>query len=311
MKRIAPIETWLKKFVQELGLRLGRGEILQSSIIIAYYVLFGFFPLLMIFGNLLPFFHIDSRPIAQYLDFMLPAELSKLVMPIIRTLLYKKSTGSLSFGVIVAVWSFSCLINAIRIGMNRLYGVHQTELHLPMSNFLWTRTITVALTGLLIAVLLVLIFVLTFGNDIIDFLAPIFHFSLRGYETFRSYRWPALIAVLFVADFFLNWLLPNIKVQKRTLWPGVLVTVLGWILLSYGFRLYLHNFNLSWYSYGAVGTFIIFMLWLNVSAIVFLFGTALNAAADRVKYKRIRYSAGRLAEKLRRKYPGKQNGKQV
>lgn len=308
MKKHA-LEVKLKKYVQELGLRLGRGEILQSSIVIAYYVLFGFFPLLMIFGNLLPFFHIDSRPIAKYLSLILPTELSDLVMPIIRSLLYQRSTGFLSFGVVIAVWSFSCLINAVRIGMNRLYGVHQTELRLPMSNFLWTRTITVALTGLLIAVLFVFIFVLTFGNDIVDFLAPIFHFSLRGYETLRSYRWPALGALLFVTDFFLNWLLPNIKVKKRTLWPGVIVTVVGWVLLSYGFRLYLHNFNLSWYSYGVVGTFIIFMLWLNVSAIVFLFGTAINAAADRVKYKRIGYSAGRLAEKWRQTHASRQNGK--
>lgn len=78
----------LRKYVQEVGLRLGRGEILQSSIVIAYYILFGFFPLLMIFGNLLPFFHIDSRPIAQYLSLILPSELSDLVMPMIRSLLY-------------------------------------------------------------------------------------------------------------------------------------------------------------------------------------------------------------------------------
>jgi membrane protein len=58
----------------------------------------------------------------------------------------------------------------------------------------------------------------------------------------------------------------------------------------------LKNFPVKWENYGIVGTFIIFMLWLNLLAILLLFGTAVNVSLDQLRYGPATYSNGPLAE---------------
>jgi membrane protein len=289
----------VRRFIKRLSLVLGQGEILQSSVIIAYYVLFGLFPLIMVIGNILPLLKIDTQPIADYLSFIFPQEVSNYVMPIVDTLLKTQSTGYMSIGLVAYIWSFSCFINAIRIGMNRLYGVHKVELRLPLANFLWTRALTVITSALLIMIFMIVIIMFGFGDQAVRFLAPIFHFSLKGYYWLRRYRWPVVIAVLFLTAWYLNWALPNINSRRRVLLPGTITTVAGWLLLSALFSFYLNNFNLTWENYGIVGTLIIFMLWLNLCAIILLFGTSCNAVLQEMRFGRVKYSVSALSDYLR------------
>ena len=117
----------ISDFFLTLRTILSQGEIIDSSIVIAYYILFSIFPIIIIIGNVLPLFHIDTAPIAKYLNLIFPDQVSSFIMPIINSLLKTTSTGYISFGIILAIWSFSNLVNAIRLGENRLYGVHKVE----------------------------------------------------------------------------------------------------------------------------------------------------------------------------------------
>lgn len=280
---------------------LGQGEIFQSSIVIAYYILFSIFPIIIIVGNVLPLFHIDTAPIADYLSLVFPDTVSDFIMPIINSLLKNNSTGYISFGIVIAVWSFSNLVNAIRIGMNRLYGVHAIELKLSFLSFLWTRSFTVLLTALMIIVFTAISLAMIFGQQVLEFLRPIFSFSVGEIKKIFSYRYPVVIIMMVVAVAYLNFVLPNIKLRKRIIWPGVGLTVLGWWALSYLFGFYLHNFPISWENYGIVGTFIIFMLWLNIISLLLLLGTSINATVTRMKYGQLEYSSGRVASYIQQK----------
>lgn len=280
---------------------MSEGEITQSAIVIAYYILFSIFPIIIIVGNILPLFNIDTSPISDYLKVILPDEISKFILPIVKSLLETHSTGYISFGIIFAIWSFSNLVNAIRVGMNKLYDVHRTELKLSILNFLWTRSITVLLTALMIIVFTGLSLVLIFGQQILDLLSPIFSFSIGEIKKIFSYSYPVVLLMMIIAVAYLNFVLPNIKVKKRVTWPGVFVTVIGWILLSFGFSFYLHNFPISWENYGIVGTFIIFMLWLNLASLSLLIGTSVNATIVRGRYGKVEFTAGRLASMIQEK----------
>lgn len=289
------------RFFLTLRTILSQGEIFASSIIIAYYILFSIFPIIIIIGNVLPLFHIDTVPIAQYLNLVFPDQVSKFIMPIINSLLKTTSTGYISFGIIFAIWSFSNLVNAIRLGENRLYGVHQVELKLSMLNFIWTRAITFVFTGLLIMVFTVVSLALVFGQQLLNFFGPIFHLPLSEINKIFSYRYPVVILVMMLALWYLNYVLPNIKLKKRVIWPGVFVTIAGWLALSFLFSFYLHNFPITWENYGIVGTFIIFMLWLNIGAVLYLFGVGVNAAIVRNRVGQVEYSAGRIASFIQEK----------
>lgn len=288
----------LPKRLQHFSIAFSRvfsqGEITQNSIIIAYYLLFSIFPIIILIGNILPLFNIDTRPIAQYLQYILPSEVSSFVLPIINTLLKTHSSGFISFGIILAIWSFSGLINSIRIAMNRIYGVHNKEKGQPWWYTIISRTLSFWLTALMVLLFEAVIFVLTFGRQIMEFLAPIFNFSLKWVNRIESYRWPGIILMLLVIIFYLYYVLPNIRTKKRTVWPGALTTMISWLALSYFFGIYMRYFGTRWQNYGIVGSFIIFMLWLNIIALLFLFGVCLNASIDLLKYGPAKYGRNSL-----------------
>lgn len=295
----------LNSFYKKFSSVVSEGEVFQSSIVIAYYILFSIFPIIIIVGNVLPLLHINTAPIADYLEIIIPDQVSKFIMPIINSLLKNNSTGYISFGIVLAIWSFSNLVNAIRIGMNRLYGVHAIELKLSLLSTIWTRSITIFLTTLMILVFSAISLAMIFGQQVLDFLRPIFSFSFEEIKKIFSYRYPVVSLVMIVAVAYLNYFLPNIKLKKRIIWPGVTFTVIGWWIFSSLFSFYLHNFPISWENYGIVGTFIIFMLWLNIISLLLLLGTSINAAICRLKFGDLNYSAGRIASYIQEKRHGK------
>ncbi|MBC6360602.1 YihY/virulence factor BrkB family protein [Lactobacillus apis] len=283
-------------FYKTVSNKFTQGEVLTSAISIAYYVLFSIFPLIIIIGNILPLFHINTAPIASYLKLIFPDRIAKFIMPIIDSLLKSNSTGYISFGILLAFWSVSSFVNAIRIGMNRIYGVREVELKQKWQITVWTRSITIFLTNLMILIFALLILTFIFGQQVLEFLRPIFSLSVGEIEKIFSYRYPVVIITLIGALYYLNYFLPNIKLKKRVIWPGVFTTLIGWVALSWLFSYYLHNFHISWENYGIVGTFIIFMLWLNIASILFLVGTCVNAAIVTMNYGEVSYSVGHLAE---------------
>lgn len=293
--------TRLKEFYPIFAEKISKGEITVSSIVIAYYILFSIFPIIIIVGNILPLFHIDINPIADYLRMVFPDRVSDFIMPIIKSLLKSNSTGYISFGIIFAIWSFSSLVDAIRVGMNRIYGVHKVELRQSVLMGIWTRGFSILLTTLMILVFTAVALVFIWGQAILEALKPYLEISVTEIQKILSYRYPVVIIIMIIAVWYLNFMLPNIRLKKRVIWPGVFTTVIGWGTLSYLFGFYLNNFKISWENYGIVGTFIIFMLYLNLSSLLLLFGTAVNATIIKSRFGDVEYSPGGLAEFIQKK----------
>lgn len=287
------------RFLKGVSQAISDGEITQHSIIIAYYVLFSIFPIIIIVGNVLPLFQIDTKPISEYLNLIFPNQVSKFLMPMINTLLSKHSSSILSFGIIVAVWSVSSMINSIRISMNKIYGVHAQEKHEPWWNAVLSRVLTLAVTAFMIILWILVTFVLTFGRQIVEFLAPIFNLHLDWIYKIESYKWPLIILMMLAVNLYLNYFLPNISGLKRVVLPGSIATTIGWSALSYFFGLYLQYFGTKWQNYGIVGTFIVFMLWLNILALILLLGVCINASLYKNKYGQASYTKSSVLSALR------------
>ena len=89
---------------------------------------------------------------------------------------------------------------------------------------------------------------------------------------------PVLVGVLALAAVYI--LMPNTHVHRRAAFGGALVAVLLWLGAKWGFSLYVERFvspgnNL----YGILGVLPLFLLWLNLSWLIFLFGAELSHTA--------------------------------
>jgi len=83
---------------------------------------------------------------------------------------------------------------------------------------------------------------------------------------------------LFLAFALIYYWAPDLRDQDwRWITPGSVVTVILWLLVSFGFRLYLHYFNSYSKTYGSLGAVIILMLWFYFTGAAILIGGEVNS----------------------------------
>jgi membrane protein len=101
--------------------------------------------------------------------------------------------------------------------------------------------------------------------------------------TIWSYaRWPVALLAAIVAYGLVYGLAPDREPRKiRWVSAGAVVAIVLWLLLSFGFSIYVRNFASYGAVYGTFATAIVLLLWLYLSANAFLFGGELNAELER------------------------------
>lgn len=63
--------------------------------------------------------------------------------------------------------------------------------------------------------------------------------------------------------------------------PGALFAVVGWLVVSVGFRFYVARFSSYNETYGALGAILIVLIWLYLSAAVVIVGAEINSEVER------------------------------
>jgi len=63
--------------------------------------------------------------------------------------------------------------------------------------------------------------------------------------------------------------------------PGAVFTVIAWLLVSLGFRIYVGNFGSYNETYGSLGAVIVLLFWLYLTSLVIIIGAEINAETER------------------------------
>ena len=94
-------------------------------------------------------------------------------------------------------------------------------------------------------------------------------------------RWPVLAATTIVLSFILyRWGPRRRPPPWRWLWPGAVGAPLIWVLGSSAFTFALRQFPNFGAAYGSLASVVALLLWLYLTAQIFLFGGALNAELE-------------------------------
>jgi membrane protein len=95
-------------------------------------------------------------------------------------------------------------------------------------------------------------------------------------------KWPAMALVVVVVLAILYWCGPNVR-QPGINWvsPGGVLALVLWLLVSGLFGLYVTNFSSYNKTYGALGSVVVFLVWLWLSNIAILLGAEFNAELER------------------------------
>lgn len=277
-----------KTFLSALLKRFNDSEVVNNSIVLAYYLLLSFFPMVMLMGSLLPLFDIKVNTVLEYIETVVPVTIYNITEPIVKDFLGSGNGELLSFSLLLTIYSASQAVAAFQRTINRAYDVakHQN----PIVN----RIVAFVLTVIIIAIMGILVFLFSFGQTLISYLTPILNLPTHLFDLIGQLKWPVTIVGLFVGLALLYYLVPNAKIKFKYVIPGSIAATIGTMIISQFFSFYLRIFARSVTSYKTLGTFIAVMFWLNFSAMVVMFGGVLNATWQELREGKIVETSGSL-----------------
>ncbi|MCB9849595.1 MAG: YihY family inner membrane protein [Phycisphaerales bacterium] len=103
---------------------------------------------------------------------------------------------------------------------------------------------------------------------------------------------PIIVGILVMSAIYK--LLPNTRVKMRAAVGGALVAVPAWLIARWGFTLYIQHLVIKGSLYGVLGVLPLFLLWVNLSWTIFLFGAQLAHTAANLE----RLQLAELAERI-------------
>jgi len=195
-----------------------------------------------------------------------------------RVLTTPRSGGLLTFGAVFSFYFASSAIEALRVGLNRAYGLIEPR---PWW-MLRLQSLGLVLIGSI--ALLALAFLVVLGPLILDGLGSFFPAveQARGILTFIRIG----IAALMLASSLIlaHMILPAHRVGFRDILPGVIMTFIASIAFGEAFGAYLSEYLRNYIStYAGLASVMIALVYLYWVALLFVFGGEFNAAIIRAR----------------------------
>jgi len=209
-----------------------------------------------------------------------PKQVAAPIANEIHNVLTNTRSGVLTLGVILAIYFSSNGVEAVRIGLNRAYGVSETRAWWVL------RLESIAYVLLGAFSLLTLAFLVVFGQllwTMVLYFAPHFE-SLDRLVTLS--RFAIASVVLLLALILAHKFLPAGRRSLRDMAPGIVLTIVMWIAGGIAFGAYLAEFARNYVTtYAGLASVMIALVFLYMIAAMFIFGGELNAAILRAKHE--------------------------
>jgi membrane protein len=278
VSRGLPTLDW-KTFAGRIWTRIDDHDLLGRAAQLSYYFLLAVFPLLLFLVTLLGYFAESGsdlhNKLLSYLSTVLPSSSVILIHTTLDEITKARGGGKLSLGILAALWAASNGMGAISSTLNVAYAVKEDR------SWWRVRLMSIFLTVMVSLFIIVALSIVFFGGHLGDRLAAHFGFSAAFTLAWKVLQWPIALLFLVLTFDLIYYLAPNDRRPKRRLWTaGSITAVVLWLLVSFGFKAYLHFFNSYSVTYGSLGALIVLMLWFYFTGLAILIGGEVNSELE-------------------------------
>ncbi len=176
-------------------------------------------------------------------------------------------------GVALLIWTAVTLITTLERSLNRIFGASRSR-SMPRRLLMYWSVLTLGP--------LVLLATSYIGGRAVSVFAaaPGASFLIAVF----GWMGPILVDILVVAAIYK--LLPNTHVKYRAALGGAMISVPIWLVAKWGFAVYVVKLVGGGNLYGALGLLPLFLLWVNLSWLIFLFGAQVSHTAANLERMR-------------------------
>ncbi len=271
---------WVRR-VQQVGLqlpeRLRKHNLPLVSAGVAFYAFVAFVPTLIIVVAVYGLVADIKDVPRQVHNFAgaLPHEVETFIQSQVTRIAKADTTGlsiTVAVAILIALWSASGGMAALVTGISVARDQFQ-EL-----TFVKKRVKGLLLTLGAVVILGVMIFLITALPALLRDVG----LATEGRVVLNILRWPAVAIVMIVglgALYRISVERP-VRVRLGIVTPGTVVATLVWLVASGLFGLYTANFARYSRTYGSLGSIVVVLLWLYLSAFAVLIGAEVDGAID-------------------------------
>jgi membrane protein len=249
---------------------------------IALSTLMSLFPFLIFLTALTSFLYGSEELAEKAAEILLeawPAEVAGPIAGEISNVLTRAHGGVITFGAILALYFSSSGVESLRIGLNRAYG--ETEMRswwlLRLESLAYVLVGAMSLSALAFLIVLAPLIL----PAVLRYLP-----GLAGVENIVL-RYSIASMVLVLALVVVHKWLPSGRRRLSEIMPGIVVTLLLWLLSAFGFARYLAAFSGAYVrTYAGLASAMVALVFLYWTAGIFVYGGELNQAIRRAKQSR-------------------------
>jgi membrane protein len=246
---------------------------------LTYYAVLAIFPALIVLVSILGLVgESATQPLIDNLGTVAPGPAQEIFTSAIENLQGDQGAAGVLFviGLLGALWSASGYVAAFMRASNAIYDMEEGR---PI----WkTLPVRVALTLVLLTLLAITTIAVVLTGGIAEKVGDVVGLGSTAVDVWNIAKWPVLLLVVSFMFALLYWAAPNVKHPGfRWISPGGVLAVIGWLIASGAFALYVSNFGSYNKTYGALGGVIVFLVWLWISNIMILLGAEFNAELER------------------------------
>lgn len=261
----------LKKFVKEMYYRLMYDEISLLSANLSYYFILSLFPMLIVALALTPYFKIDQQFLLEKIQNFAPGDLGNYLFDMISEVLNNKNNTIITVGIVFTLWSASSGIYGIIIAFNNAFRVRDGRI------WIVTKLISVVITALFLVGMFVVLALVVFGKQLTYLLFHKFNLDEGFYNLWSVLNYSFPIIFTFIVFVFLYIMGPNLKLKAISILPGSIFATVSWTLVSRLFGYYIDHFSSYIKTYGTIGAFMAFIIWLYITGYILIIGAEINA----------------------------------
>lgn len=239
---------------------------------IAFRMVFSLFPFLIFLTSLSGFFGSVAlaNSVTKFLVSVMPGNLVQPFQDEILSILTVPRAGLLSLAVLLTIWSAMGGVDSVRVSLNRAYDTRETR---PLWLLYVQNVLFVIATAIMMLAVALLLVALPAFMNALEIWAP---HLIQNYTSLNWMRFPLAGALLTIGLYAAHWFLPNRHLPLANVTPGIVLTLVIWLVLAFGFSWYLQNFSSFASTYASLSGIFAAMFFVYLSALVLIFGGEVN-----------------------------------
>lgn len=280
--KIPKMRTAFGQVCSQLLQRFFAHDVGRDSAALAYYLLFALFPLMILASLIISALKIDINSIVNDLAQFTPTDVSSVIGGYLEYVVGNHNRYLLLFSLVFSIWFPMRATNTLTHSVRKAFGRLAPENRLKNTLFVCLYSL------LLIITISVAIFLTVVGRQTLEFLAHFLRLTDMFINVWTYLRFVLLFVIMALAIGALYILALGEKRPFGEIMPGVIASLVLWMVLSMVFAYYVGHVAHYAVLYGSIATAIVVLLWLYLSAMALILGAELaGILSQRRREKRL------------------------